>query len=167
MIGIVKAYTTRVGSGPFPTELTDETGEWLRQTGAEFGTTTGRNRRTGWFDAVIARYATRINGVTDYFLTKLDVLSGLERIPVCVAYEVDGVRHEEIPMTQTDFHHAKPVYEEFPGWQEDISEAKTFDDLPPNAQAYVRALEEMSGAPISAVGVGPARDATLVLRSLT
>ncbi|MBB6346509.1 adenylosuccinate synthase [Nonomuraea muscovyensis] len=167
VIGIVKAYTTRVGSGPFPTELTDETGEWLRQTGAEFGTTTGRNRRTGWFDAVIARYATRINGVTDYFLTKLDVLSGLERIPVCVAYEVDGVRHEEIPMTQTDFHHAKPVYEEFPGWQEDISEAKTFDDLPPNAQAYVRALEEMSGAPISAVGVGPARDATLVLRSLT
>lgn len=167
VIGIVKAYTTRVGSGPFPTELTDDMGEWLRQTGAEFGTTTGRNRRTGWFDAVIARYATRINGVTDYFLTKLDVLSGLERIPVCVAYEVDGVRHEEIPMTQTDFHHAKPVYEEFPGWQEDITGAKTFDDLPPNAQAYVRALEEMSGAPISAVGVGPARDATLVLRPLT
>ncbi|MFI7438589.1 adenylosuccinate synthase [Nonomuraea indica] len=167
VIGILKAYTTRVGSGPFPTELTDDMGEWLRQTGAEFGTTTGRNRRTGWFDAVIARYATRINGVTDYFLTKLDVLSGLERIPVCVAYEVDGVRHEEIPMTQTDFHHAKPVYEEFPGWQEDITGAKTFDDLPPNAQAYVRALEEMSGAPISAVGVGPARDATLVLRPLT
>jgi adenylosuccinate synthase len=167
VIGILKAYTTRVGSGPFPTELTDETGEWLRQTGAEFGTTTGRNRRCGWFDAVIARYATRINGVTDFFLTKLDVLSGLERIPVCVAYEVDGVRHEEIPMTQTDFHHAKPVYEEFPGWQEDITDAKTFEDLPPNAQAYVRALEEMSGAPISAIGVGPARDATLVLRSLT
>ncbi|WP_113699717.1 adenylosuccinate synthase [Nonomuraea lactucae] len=167
VIGIVKAYTTRVGSGPFPTELTDEVGEWLRQTGAEFGTTTGRNRRTGWFDAVIARYATRINGVTDFFLTKLDVLSGLERIPVCVAYEVDGVRHEEIPMTQTDFHHAKPVYEEFPGWQEDITGAKTFEDLPPNAQGYVRALEEMSGAPISAIGVGPARDATLVLRPLT
>ncbi|MBN6055926.1 adenylosuccinate synthase [Nonomuraea sp. RK-328] len=167
VIGILKAYTTRVGSGPFPTELVDEMGDWLRTTGGEYGVTTGRNRRCGWFDAVIARYATRINGVTDFFLTKLDVLSGLERIPVCVAYEVDGVRHEEIPMTQTDFHHAKPIYEELPGWQEDITGAKTFEDLPVNAQAYVRALEEMSGAPISAVGVGPARDATLVLRPLT
>ncbi|MEV5888351.1 adenylosuccinate synthase [Nonomuraea fuscirosea] len=166
IIGILKAYTTRVGSGPFPTELTDEMGEWLRQTGGEYGVTTGRNRRCGWFDAVIARYATRINGVTDYFLTKLDVLSGLERIPVCVAYEVDGVRHDEIPMTQTDFHHAKPIYEEFPGWQEDITSAKSFDDLPPNAQAYVRTLEEMSGAPISAIGVGPGRDQTVVVRPL-
>ncbi|MFK4035287.1 adenylosuccinate synthase [Nonomuraea wenchangensis] len=166
IIGILKAYTTRVGSGPFPTELTDEMGEWLRTTGGEYGVTTGRNRRCGWFDAVIARYATRINGVTDYFLTKLDVLSGLERIPVCVAYEVDGVRHDEIPMTQTDFHHAKPIYEEFPGWQEDITGAKTFADLPPNAQAYVRTLEEMSGAPISAIGVGPGRDQTVVVRPL-
>ncbi|WP_188188731.1 adenylosuccinate synthase [Nonomuraea sp. SYSU D8015] len=166
IIGILKAYTTRVGSGPFPTELTDEMGEWLRQTGGEYGVTTGRNRRCGWFDAVIARYATRINGITDYFLTKLDVLSGLERIPVCVAYDVDGVRHDEIPMTQTDFHHATPIYEEFPGWQEDITSAKSFDDLPPNAQAYVRALEEMSGAPISAIGVGPGRDQTVVVRSL-
>ncbi|MBB5776282.1 adenylosuccinate synthase [Nonomuraea angiospora] len=166
IIGILKAYTTRVGSGPFPTELTDEVGEWLRQTGGEYGVTTGRNRRCGWFDAVIARYATRINGITDYFLTKLDVLSGLERIPVCVAYDVDGVRHDEIPMTQTDFHHAVPVYEELPGWQEDITSAKSFDDLPPNAQAYVRALEEMSGAPISAIGVGPGRDQTVVVRSL-
>ncbi|WP_214109622.1 adenylosuccinate synthase [Acrocarpospora catenulata] len=166
VIGILKAYTTRVGSGPFPTELLDEQGEWLRQTGHEYGTTTGRNRRCGWFDAVIARYATRINGVTDFFLTKLDVLSGLARIPVCVAYEVDGKRHDEIPMTQTEFHHATPVYEEFPGWQEDITSAKTFDDLPPNAQAYVRALEEMSGAPISAIGVGPGRDQTVQIRSL-
>ncbi|GAA3443447.1 adenylosuccinate synthase [Planomonospora venezuelensis] len=166
VIGILKAYTTRVGSGPFPTELTDETGDWLRTTGGEYGVTTGRNRRCGWFDAVIARYATRINGVTDFFLTKLDVLSGLERIPVCVAYEVDGVRHDEIPMTQTDFHHAKPVYEELPGWQEDISGAKSFEDLPANAQAYVKALEEMSGAPISAIGVGPGRTETLQLRPL-
>ncbi|GAA3423510.1 adenylosuccinate synthase [Streptosporangium sandarakinum] len=166
VIGILKAYTTRVGSGPFPTELTDEMGEWLRTTGGEYGVTTGRNRRCGWFDAVIARYASRINGVTDFFLTKLDVLSGLERIPVCVAYEVDGVRHDEIPMTQTDFHHAKPVYEEFPGWQEDISGATSFDELPPNAQAYVRALEEMSGARISAIGVGPGRTQTLQLHSL-
>ncbi len=166
VIGILKAYTTRVGSGPFPTELLDEQGEWLRTTGGEYGVTTGRNRRCGWFDAVIARYATRINGLTDFFLTKLDVLSGLERIPVCVAYDVDGVRHDEIPMTQTEFHHAKPIYEELPGWQEDITSAKTFDDLPPNARAYVRALEEMSGAPISAIGVGPGRDQTLTLRPL-
>ncbi|MEV0972779.1 adenylosuccinate synthase [Microtetraspora glauca] len=166
VIGILKAYTTRVGSGPFPTELTDEMGDWLRSTGGEYGVTTGRNRRCGWFDAVIARYATRINGVTDFFLTKLDVLSGLERIPVCVAYDVDGVRHEEIPMTQTEFHHAKPIYEELPGWQEDITGAKTFDDLPPKAQDYVKALEEMSGAPISAIGVGPGRTQTLQIRPL-
>ena len=166
IIGIIKAYTTRVGSGPFPTELLDEQGEWLRATGHEYGTTTGRNRRCGWFDAVIARYAVRINGLTDLFLTKLDVLSGLERIPVCVAYDVDGVRHDELPMTQTEFHHAKPIYEELPGWQEDITGAKTFEDLPPNAQAYVRALEEMCGAPISAIGVGPERDQPLTLRPL-
>ncbi|GAA3791113.1 adenylosuccinate synthase [Sphaerisporangium flaviroseum] len=166
VIGILKAYTTRVGAGPFPTELTDEMGEWLRTTGGEYGVTTGRDRRCGWFDAIIARYASRVNGVTDFFLTKLDVLSGLERIPVCVAYEVDGVRHDEIPMTQTDFHHAKPIYEELPGWQEDITEAKSFEDLPKNAQDYVRALEEMSGAQISAIGVGPGRTQTLSLRSL-
>ncbi|MDF5759260.1 adenylosuccinate synthase [Spongiactinospora sp. TRM90649] len=166
VIAILKAYTTRVGSGPFPTEQLGETGDWLRTTGHEYGTTTGRDRRCGWFDAVIARYATRINGVTDFFLTKLDVLSGLERIPVCVAYDIDGVRHDEIPMTQTDFHHATPIYEEFPGWQEDISETKSFDDLPPNARSYVRALEEMSGAPISAIGVGPGRTQTLQLRPL-
>ncbi|MDH2426638.1 adenylosuccinate synthase [Sphaerisporangium sp. TRM90804] len=166
VIGILKAYTTRVGSGPFPTELTDDMGEWLRQTGGEYGVTTGRDRRCGWFDAIIARYATRVNGLTDFFLTKLDVLSGLERIPVCVAYDVDGTRHEEIPMTQTDFHHARPIYEELPGWDEDITEAKSFDDLPKNAQDYVRALEEMSGAPISAIGVGPGRDQTLTIRPL-
>ncbi|MDP9847508.1 adenylosuccinate synthase [Streptosporangium lutulentum] len=166
VIGIIKAYTTRVGSGPFPTELDDEMGEWLRTTGGEYGVTTGRNRRCGWFDAVIARYATRINGVTDFFLTKLDVLSGLETIPVCVAYEVDGVRYDEIPMTQTDFHHAKPVYEEFPGWQEDITGARSFEDLPANAQSYVKALEKMSGARISAIGVGPGRTETLQINPL-
>jgi len=166
VIGILKAYTTRVGSGPFPTELEDEMGDWLRTTGHEYGVTTGRNRRCGWFDAVIARYATRINGVTDFFLTKLDVLSGLEQIPVCVAYEVDGVRHDEIPMTQTDFHHAKPIYEYFPGWTEDITEAKTLEDLPVNARNYILALEEMSEAPISAIGVGPGRNQTIQTRSL-
>ena len=137
VIGILKAYTTRVGAGPFPTELLDEQGEWLRKAGGEYGVTTGRPRRTGWFDAVIARYATRVNGITDYFITKLDVLSGLDKVPVCVAYDVAGTRHDEIPMTQTEFHHAMPVYEYLDGWWEDISEAREFADLPRNAQAYV------------------------------
>jgi adenylosuccinate synthase len=166
VIAVVKAYTTRVGSGPFPTELTDADGVKLRTDGAEFGTTTGRPRRCGWYDAVVARFAARVNGVTDFVLTKLDVLTGWERIPVCVAYDVDGVRHDEMPMTQTDFHHATPVYELFEGWDEDISDARTLDDLPKNAQQYIKALEEMSGAPISAVGVGPGRDETVQLRSL-
>jgi adenylosuccinate synthase len=166
VVGILKAYTTRVGSGPFPTELHDQYGDFLRKTGGEVGVTTGRDRRCGWFDAVIARYAARVNGLTDFFLTKLDVLSGLERVPVCVAYEVDGVRHDEMPMTQTDFHHAKPVYEYLDGWWEDITQSEAFEDLPKNAQAYVRALEEMSGAPISAIGVGPGRDQTLQIRPL-
>ena len=165
-VGILKAYTTRVGSGPFPTELFDEWGEFLSTHGGEFGVTTGRRRRCGWFDTVIARYATRVNGLTDFFLTKLDVLTGIERIPVCVAYEVDGVRHDEMPMTQTEFHHAAPVYEYLDGWTEDITGAKTLEDLPPNARRYVTALEEMSGAPISAIGVGPGRDQTLQVRSL-
>jgi adenylosuccinate synthase len=166
VIAIVKAYTTRVGSGPFPTELFDDSGEFLRKTGAEYGTTTGRPRRCGWFDAVIARYAARVNGVTDFVLTKLDVLTGLERVPVCVAYEVDGVRHDEMPVNQTDFHHAKPVYEELPGWWEDISGARTMRDLPANARSYIAAVEEMSGARISAIGVGPGRDETVVVRDL-
>jgi adenylosuccinate synthase len=166
VIGILKAYTTRVGAGPFPTELHDAQGEWLRKTGGEYGVTTGRPRRTGWFDAVIARYATRVNGITDFFLTKLDVLSGLEKVPVCVAYEVHGQRHSEIPMTQTDFHHAVPVFEHLDGWWEDISAAQEFADLPKNAQAYVRALEDMIGAPVCAVGVGPRRDQTLQLRDV-
>jgi adenylosuccinate synthase len=166
VIGILKAYTTRVGSGPFPTEQHGSVGERLRTVGGEYGVTTGRNRRCGWFDAVLARHATRTNGITDYFLTKLDVLSGLDRVPVSVAYEVDGERCAEMPMTQTGFHHAKPVYDYFDGWQEDISAARTFADLPTNAQAYVRTLEELSGAPISAIGVGPGRDQTLVLNPL-
>ncbi|MGA5817277.1 adenylosuccinate synthase [Kitasatospora sp. NPDC094028] len=165
VIGILKAYTTRVGSGPFPTELLDEDGEALRRIGGERGVTTGRDRRCGWFDAVIARYATRVNGLTDFFLTKLDVLTGWEQIPVCVAYEIDGRRVDELPYNQSDFHHAKPIYETLPGWSEDISKAKTFADLPKNAQAYVKALEEMSGAPISAIGVGPGRDETIQINS--
>ena len=166
VIGIVKAYTTRVGEGPFPTELHDDAGEYLRKTGLEYGTTTGRPRRCGWFDAVIARYAARINGVTDFVLTKLDVLTGLEKVPVCVAYDVAGVRHDEMPLSQSDFHHAVPIYEELPGWTDDISAARTFEDLPKNAQAYVTAVEKMSGARISAIGVGPDRDHTVVVHDL-
>ena len=162
VIGIVKAYTTRVGSGPFPTELLDDDGDKLRTIGHEYGTTTGRNRRCGWYDAPIARYAVRINGLTDFFLTKLDVLTGWEKIPVCVAYDVDGTRHDELPASQTDFHHAKPIYEYLPGWKEDISKARTITDLPKNAQDYVKYLEEISGAPMSAIGVGPGRDETIV-----
>ena len=122
VLGILKAYTTRVGSGPFPTELFDEMGEYLSKTGGEFGVTTGRRRRCGWFDAVIARYATRVNGITDYFLTKLDVLSSLETVPICVGYTVNGKRTDEMPMTQSDIGVAEPIYEEMPGWWEDISE---------------------------------------------
>ncbi|MFM8774296.1 MAG: adenylosuccinate synthase [Actinomycetota bacterium] len=166
VIGILKAYTTRVGSGPFPTELHDADGERLRSVGGEVGVTTGRPRRCGWFDAPIARYATRVNGLTDIFLTKLDVLTGFQQIPVCVAYDVDGTITPDLPMTQTGFHHAKPVYEYLPGWSEDISDARSVADLPPNAQAYVRFLEDVSGAPISAIGVGQDRDATIVVRDL-
>jgi adenylosuccinate synthase len=166
VIGIVKAYTTRVGAGPFPTELFDESGEFLRATGFEFGTTTGRPRRCGWYDAPIARYSARINGVTDFVITKLDVLTGLKEIPVCVAYEVDGVRVEEVPVSQSDFHHAQPIYENFPGWDEDITGAREFSDLPKNAQDYILAIEKISGARISAIGVGPARDAIIQRHSL-
>ena len=166
VIAIIKAYTTRVGAGPFPTELDDKVGEELRRIGGEFGVTTGRARRTGWFDAVIARYAVRVNGVTDLFLTKLDVLSGFDRIPICVGYDIGGTRVDEMPMTQTEVHHAKPIYTELPGWHEDLSSVRSYDDLPAAAKDYIRALEEFSGAPVSAIGVGPGRDQTLVINDL-
>ncbi|WP_018349565.1 adenylosuccinate synthase [Longispora albida] len=166
VIGVIKAYTTRVGSGPFPTELFDDYGQHLRKTGHEYGTTTGRERRCGWFDAVIARYAVRLNGITDLVVTKLDILSGIEQVPICVGYEVGGVRYTDIPMTQTDFHHAKPVYEYLPGWWEDISKARTFDELPANAQAYIRRIEELCGTRVSLIGVGPGRDENVVVHEL-
>ncbi|MGO1628552.1 adenylosuccinate synthase [Microbacterium sp. JB110] len=168
IVGIVKAYTTRVGAGPFPTELFDADGDgnWLRTTGHEFGTTTGRDRRVGWYDAPITRYATRVNGITDLVLTKLDVLTGRATIPVCVAYDVNGERCDEVPVSQSDFHHAKPILEEFPGWTEDISGCRTFEELPQNAQDYVLALERISGTRISVIGVGPARDAVIVREDL-
>jgi adenylosuccinate synthase len=166
VIGVAKAYATRVGEGPFPTELLDDDGDRLRSVGGEYGTTTGRPRRCGWYDSVVARYASRVNGLTDLVLTKLDVLTGIERIPVAVAYDVEGARVDEMPPNQTDVHHARPVYEELPGWGEDISGARTFADLPAAARAYVEAVEEMSGCRVSAVGVGPARDATIVRHDL-
>ena len=165
-LGIVKAYTTRVGAGPFPTELFDKWGEYLQTTGGEVGVNTGRKRRCGWYDSVIARYASRVNGFTDLFLTKLDVLTGIGEIPICVAYDVDGVRHDEMPITQSDFHHAVPIYETMPAWDEDISECTTFDELPQKAQDYVRRLEELSGCRISYIGVGPGRDQTIVIHDV-
>ena len=158
VIAILKAFTTRVGEGPFPTELHDEVGDTLREIGHEFGTTTGRPRRVGWLDVVIGRYAARVNGVTDFVVTKLDNLDTFDEIPVCVAYEVDGKRFDEMPENQTDFHHAKPVYEMLPGWKQDITGCRTFEDLPENAQKYILFVEEQIGARISAIGVGPGRD---------
>ena len=166
VVGIAKAYTTRVGEGPMPTELLDADGDRLREIGVEFGTTTGRKRRCGWFDGLVVESAARANAFTDIFLTKLDVLTGWERIPVCIGYEVDGVRYDRMPLTQSDFHHAKPVYEELDGWTEDITGCRDFDDLPKNTQAYVNRLEELCGARISGVGVGPDRRQTIVINDL-
>lgn len=166
VIGIAKAYTTRVGEGPFPTELLDADGDRIRRDGHEFGTTTGRKRRCGWFDAPVVEMASKVNAFTDIFLTKLDILTGWEKIPVCVAYDVNGERVDHVPMTQTDFHHAVPVYEYLDGWSEDISGARTFADLPATCQAYVRRLEELVKTRISGIGVGPARDQVVMLHDL-
>ncbi|HIV59024.1 MAG TPA: adenylosuccinate synthase [Candidatus Stackebrandtia faecavium] len=166
VIGIIKAYTTRVGSGPFPTELFDEYGEHLLKNGGEYGVTTGRQRRCGWFDAVIGRYSVRVNGITDLFLTKADVLSKLDRVPICVGYDIDGEPCDEMPMTQTGLHHAIPRYEYLDGWSQDISGCRTFDDLPKNARKYVERLEELCGAQVSVVGVGPGREQNIVRKEL-
>jgi adenylosuccinate synthase len=162
VIGVIKAYTTRVGSGPFPTELFDDNGMHLLKVGQEYGTTTGRERRCGWFDAVVARYAVRVNGITDLVVTKLDILSGLEKVPICVGYEIDGVRVDDMPMTQTAFHHAQPIYEELDGWWEDISKARTVAELPDNARRYIDRIEELAGTQVSVVGVGPGRDENVI-----
>ena len=166
VVAVAKAYTTRVGEGPFPTELLDADGDWLREIGGEYGTTTGRPRRTGWYDSVVVRYAARVNGLTDLVVTKLDVLTGRDRIPVAVAYDVDGRRVDEMPADQSDFHHARPVYEYLDGWSQDISGAREFDDLPAAAQRYLLHLEEISGVRISSIGVGPGREATIVRHAL-
>jgi adenylosuccinate synthase len=163
IIGITKAYLTRVGSGPFPTELFDEVGDGLIERGREFGTNTGRRRRAGWFDVVMLRQAVRLNSLTDIFLTKLDILSPLESLRVCVAYEIDGKRVEHMPYHQSDLHRAKPVYEELPGWRTEIGDARTLEELPPAARDYVLFLSEQAGVPISYVGVGPERLQTVAL----
>ena len=161
VIGITKAYVTRVGTGPFPTELHDATGNAIGRIGAEFGVTTGRQRRVGWFDAVLARYASRVNGLTDHFLTKLDVLSQFETLRVCRAYRYQGEEYEHFPPHQSIFHHAEPIYEDLPGWQTDITEIRSYTDLPANAQSYVEYLEELMAVPVSWVSVGPDREQTL------
>ncbi len=157
IIGITKAYLTRVGSGPFPTELFDDVGDGLIERGHEYGTNTGRRRRAGWFDGVMLRHAVRLNSLTDIFLTKLDILDPLPTVRVCVAYDVDGERVEQLPYHQSVLHRAVPVYEELPGWETDCSEAKTLADLPDRARDYVLFLAELGGVPVSYVGVGPER----------
>jgi adenylosuccinate synthase len=165
VIGIAKAYATRVGSGPFPTELEDETGEMLRQAGREFGSTTGRPRRCGWYDALVARYAVRVNGLSGIAITKLDVLSGLETVKVCTAYTYQGVVLDEVPASLEIIEQCSPVYQEFPGWTEDITGCKSIEELPENARTYIKQIEALSGAPVVLVSVGPRRDETIVLRN--
>jgi adenylosuccinate synthase len=165
IVGISKAYVTRVGSGPFPTELLDATGEQLRQIGGEFGATTGRPRRCGWFDAMVIRYAVRVNGLSGIALTKLDVLSAFDTIKVCTGYTLNGKVLETLPAALESFENCQPVYEELPGWKTDITEVKTFDALPENARSYVKRLQELAGCPIVIVSVGPRRDQTIILRN--
>lgn len=165
IIGISKAYVTRVGSGPFPTELMEETGEKIRQIGGEFGATTGRPRRCGWFDAMVIRYAVRINGLTGIALTKLDVLSGFDTIKVCTGYTFEGKALETLPAALEVFENCVPVYEELPGWNVDITGARSFEELPENARKYVLRLQELSGCPIVMVSVGPRRDQTITLKN--
>jgi adenylosuccinate synthase len=165
IIGISKAYVTRVGSGPFPTELLDATGEQLRQTGGEFGATTGRPRRCGWFDSMVIRYAVRVNGLTGIALTKLDVLSEFDTIKVCTGYTYQGTTLETLPAALETFENCQPVYEELPGWKTDITGARSFEELPETARAYVRRLEELAGCPIVMVSVGPRRDQTITLKN--
>ncbi|MDP9021664.1 MAG: adenylosuccinate synthase [Actinomycetota bacterium] len=164
VIGIAKAYVTRVGTGPFPTELTDTTGERLVEVGGEYGTTTGRRRRAGWFDAVLARYAARVNGLTDLFLTKLDVLSEFDTLRVATSYRYQATEYRDFPPHQSIFHHAEPVYEDLPGWRADLTSCQTWDDLPGAARDYVDLVEEQAGVPVTWVSVGPARRQTLLRR---
>ena len=164
VLGIAKAYITRVGSGPFPTELSDEVGEYLIRVGHEYGTTTGRERRAGWYDSVIVRYAAQVSGLTDLIITKLDVLSELDTVKVCVAYEYEGHRYNDLPCHQTVFHHAKPIYEELPGWKTDITGCRRFEELPAEARDYIGFIEDLAEVPVAMIAVGPSREQTVVRR---
>ena len=161
VVGVIKAYITRVGEGPMPTELVDSLGEQMREKGGEYGTTTGRARRCGWFDAVLGLKSVYLNSYTEMALTKLDVLTGINPIKICVGYDLDGDTLGYPPESTTDLARCKPIYEEVPGWTEDITEVKDYDDLPENARDYVEKLEDLLGVEISAVSVGPGREQTI------
>ena len=164
VLGIAKSYTTRVGAGPFPTELEDEVGAKLRQVGGEFGATTGRPRRCGWFDAVVVRQAARLSGLSGIALTKLDVLSGIDTLRIAVAYDCNGERYDRVPASVRALTQARPIYEEMEGWTEDLSGARRFEDLPLNARKYISRIEELTGAPVTLISVGAERDETILLR---
>jgi len=166
ILGIVKAYTTRVGAGPFVTELEDEIGNHIQEKGKEFGATTGRRRRCGWLDLVVVRDSTRLNGLSSLAITKLDVLTGLELLRICVGYDLDGERMSHRPASMKNLARCKPVYEELPGWQEDISQAKQMDQLPVNARAYIDTIEKITGVPVSIISVGPGREDTIIAQDL-
>jgi len=161
-MGVIKAYTTRVGGGPFPTELTGDLGEVLRARGGEYGASTGRPRRTGWFDAVVARYAVMVNGLDALALTKLDVLDTLDEIQVCVAYRIDGRQTTEVPYDANQMSAAEPVYETLPGWKQTTVGISTWDELPSAARAYVERLSELSQAPFALISTGPERNETII-----
>jgi adenylosuccinate synthase len=162
--GIVKAYTTRVGSGPFPTELLDETGDYIQARGAEFGATTGRRRRCGWLDLVMVRDSVRFNGLSSLSITKLDVLTGLESLKICTGYECEGERIGTRPTSLKKLAQCTPLYEEFPGWKEDINTARRMDQLPAETRNYLNRIEEVTEVPLSIVSVGPMREETIVLK---
>jgi adenylosuccinate synthase len=165
VLGIVKAYTTRVGAGPFPSELFDETGEYIQSKGAEFGATTGRRRRCGWLDTVILNNAVRLNGLSGLAITKLDVLGGLEQLKICTAYQYEGKRLEAFPASLKVLAKCEPVYESLPGWSEDISSVRVYDDLPPKVRDYLHRIEELTGTPVHIVSVGPGREQTIVIEN--
>ncbi|WP_138826789.1 adenylosuccinate synthase [Bacillus altitudinis] len=166
VVGVSKAYTTRVGDGPFPTELHDEIGDQIREVGREYGTTTGRPRRVGWFDSVVVRHARRVSGITDLSLNSIDVLTGIEKLKICVAYKLNGEITEEFPASLNELANCEPVYEEMPGWTEDITGVKNLSELPANARHYLERISQLTGIPLSIFSVGPDRSQTNVVRSV-
>ncbi len=166
VVGIAKAYTTRVGKGPFPTELLDEMGEHIRTVGHEFGVTTGRARRCGWLDVVILKSAARVSGITSFALTKIDTLAGIDKIKICIGYDLNGKTISHVPASLEDLALCKPIYEEFDGWDDSVVKARSYDELPKNAKIYIKRIEELTDTKISLVGVGPRRDQTIVVSEI-